>query len=389
MYLQESSSGDYCADTEIEVGVLKKVKIVQQATDLTMIGGTTTEFLAMKNSMLNEKYELVPMVLPKVHKKVNLQDILFYYKFLKKERPDIVQIRGAAVDGLNAQIAAKLVPGTKVLLCVHGMFSELVYISRIKRMIHRYIIEPIIFMLSDGISSVYCAGNTRQQLKIAKKKLLPHVYNRIPDYSSYDSEKLRNQIRNELGFSNSEVVGVFCGRFTREKGLSYLLDAFVDMESTWPLGFKCLLLGDGDYLNEFKTVIECKGLSEYVVCVGAKKNVHEYLLASDFMIMPSLHENHSISLLEAISAKLPCVSTDVGGNKEIIHDGIEGVLVPPADSAALKSAIIAMIQNVSLREKFRTNIINTQYSEFTNGAVDDQLDKIYQLMLGNGDLSIK
>lgn len=361
----------------------KKPVIVQQATDLSAIGGTTSEFNALKESSLSEKYEIVPMVLPKVHKKISLQDIQFYYDFLKKTRPDIVQIRGAAVDGLNAQIAARMVPGTKILVCVHGMFSELVYMSPIKRMMHEHIVEPIIFHMCDGISCVYKKGDERHQLKKYKSKLLPYVYNRMPCIEDIPSED-KAALRRELRIPAEAVVGVYCGRFNKEKGLSYLLDAFQLMKEVWPENLHLLMIGDGDYRKEFSERCADIGISEKVHCIGAKQNVHPYLRISDFFIMPSLHENHSIALLEALAADLPVVSTDVGGNGEIVRDGIEGILIPSADSKKLGDAILKISNDEELRKAFKNNIAKSTYPQFSNASVDAQLDSVYQKMLSKG-----
>lgn len=357
-----------------------KPVIVQQATDLSAIGGITSEFKALETSKLSEKYDIIQMVLPKVHKKVNLQDIRFYYDFLRKVHPDIVQIRGAAVDGLNAQIAARLVRGTKILVCVHGMFSELVYMSPIKRAIHEHIVEPVVFHMCDGISCVYVNGNKRKQLQKYKKKLLPYVYNRMPVIEEITLEE-KIVIRNELGISKDAIVGLYCGRFNKEKGLSYLLEAFQLMRGVWPDRLHVLMLGDGDYLPEFKAQIAESELADRVHCVGAKQNVHPYLRVSDFFIMPSLHENHSIALLEALAAELPVVSTDVGGNSEIVRDGVEGILIPAADSEKLKDAILKMSNDSELRDACRKKIEKNDYHQFSNEYVDKQLDMVYQQML--------
>lgn len=358
----------------------KRPVIVQQATDLSAIGGTTSEFKSLKESALSEKYDIIPMVLPKVHKKINLRDIRFYYAFLKKVRPDIVQIRGAAVDGLNAQIAARMVQGTKILVCVHGMFSELVYISPIKRMIHKHIVEPIIFHMCDGISCVYKKGDNRPQLKKYKSKLLPYVYNRMLRIENI-SPNDRLRIRRELNIPEEAVVGVYCGRFNREKGLSYLVEAFKMMKTSWPEKLHILLVGDGDYLKEFREECSEIGLTDKIHCLGAKENVHPYLRISDFFVMPSLHENHSIALLEALAADLPIVSTDVGGNGEIVRDGIEGILVPKADSEMLRFALLRMSEEDELRASFKKNIAESSYIQFSNACVDEQLDSVYQKML--------
>lgn len=359
---------------------MRRIRVVQQGTDLTATGGLTSELKSLSNSSLNEKYEMIPMILPKMHRMVNWPDFIFYYRFLKRTKPDIVQIRGAQIDGLNAQLAARLVPGVKILLCVHGMFSELVYMNPIKKYIHTNIIEPIIFHMCDGISCVYRKGEERKQIVKYRKKLLPFVYNRMPEHIILTTEQ-KKTIRRHYGIPEEAVVGVFCGRITIEKGLSYLLKAFVEMKDRWPDLFHALIVGDGAYLDEFKSGINENGLSDYVHCIGALKDVKPVLGASDFFIMPSLHENHSIALLEALAADLPCIATDVGGNGEIIHDGIEGMLCKPFSSSELESCIYKIVMDKDRRIQYSKNIMGNEYYLFSNEAVDRQLDNVYQILL--------
>lgn len=359
---------------------LNKPIIVQQATDLSVVGGITSEFKALEQSSLKEKYDIIPMVLPKVHKKVNFQDIHFYYEFLSRVRPDIVHIRGAAIDGLNAQIAARMVKGTKILVCIHGMFSELVYMSWAKKIIHEYIVEPIIFSMCDGISCVYKNGNNRPQLKRFQNKILPYVYNRMPVIDTISNEEWK-RIRTKYGIPLNATLGLYCGRFNREKGLGYLLESFRLMKNQWPSNLYILLLGDGDYLREFKQKCIIYKIDSKVICIGAIKNVHPFLRISDFFIMPSLHENHSIALLEAIAAELPTIATNVGGNPEIIRNGVEGILIPEANSEILKNAILKIYNNTLERDYYKSQIINNKYKQFSKNNVDAQLDKVYQIML--------
>ena len=56
---------------------MKRIKVVQQGTDLNAIGGLTSEFKNLQSSSLNEKYEMIPMVLPKLHRMVNWKDFKF------------------------------------------------------------------------------------------------------------------------------------------------------------------------------------------------------------------------------------------------------------------------------------------------------------------------
>ena len=87
---------------------MDKIKVAQQVLNPHGIGGVTAEYKLLQHSSLQRKYEFVPIILQTPHKGVNFKDIRFYLSKFKDCKPDIIHIRGAAPDGLNAVIAAKI-----------------------------------------------------------------------------------------------------------------------------------------------------------------------------------------------------------------------------------------------------------------------------------------
>lgn len=347
----------------------QKIKIVQQVLDPSGSGGVSTEYRALQQSRLTQDYEFVPMVLVRPHNGVNIRDIWFYYSFLRKACPDIVHIRGAAPDGLNAVIAAKLAGKGKVLVSVHGMYSDLVYISPIKKWISYHIIERLIFCLADGISCVCKAANDRKRFDPYRKKMLPYVYNRMPDYSMYHRNTIREQIRKELQIEENTAVGVYVGRVTKEKGLDHLKSALERISDDIAM----LIVGDGEYLNEFKTISR-----KNIFFLGDQRKIYRYLFAGDFFVQPSLHENHSIALLEAAAAGLPVIATDVGGNEEIIRNAVNGIIIDAGNTEALVQSIRKLAEDCEFRNNLRKNIKEMKFRQFQNDFVDGQLHKVYQ-----------
>lgn len=362
---------------------MTKIKVMQQVLNPAGLGGVSSEFRALKESKLGHDFEFIPLILEDSHSGLSFRDIAFYYKKIKAEKPDIVQIRGAAVDGLNAEIAAKLACKTKVLLCVHGMYSDFVYYNPIKRLVARYLVEPLCFSLADGISCVYKTCENRKRFRFYRKKIVPFVYNRMPHYTTSDVLKSRRIIRQQYSIPENATVGIFCGRITKEKGLTYLADALLELADSWDDMLHILVIGDGNYMKEFQDAVKSKrSLEKHVHFTGIQKDVAPMLGASDFFIMPSLHENHSIALLEALAMKLPCIATDVGGNKEIVKNQKFGIIIPPYNVKEIKGAIKSMCDKEQ-REFWVKNITEYQFVEFSNEHVDEQLRAAYMCVLKN------
>lgn len=115
---------------------MRRARVVQQYVMTASDGGLKTEYEALSSrKALSDYYEFVPVVLNNCHCGISLSDIRFYRNAIREADPDIVHIRGAGMESLNAVLGAKLSGRGKVLVTVHGMFSDLVYYSPIKRWI--------------------------------------------------------------------------------------------------------------------------------------------------------------------------------------------------------------------------------------------------------------
>lgn len=353
-----------------------KVRVLHQVLDPSGAGGVSAEFRALKNSKLSEKYDFEAMILNDFHAGINFHDILFYYKHIKKYKPDIVHVRGAAIDGLNAIIAARLYGKCKVLTTVHGMYSDLVYISPFKRWVSKNIVERAIFMLSHGISCVCKKATERKYFDAYRDKMLPYVYNRIPHYDIGLKNDCRKLIRSQFGISINDLVCVFVGRMTREKGLLTLEKMFAT--HAFPDNIVFLFVGDGDYKKQFEE--NCKTYKARIIFAGMQKDVEQYYLASDMFLQPSLHENHSISLLEACAAGIPSIATDCGGNNEIVYNACTGRIVHVDCPNEIYEAIVEFC-NISVLNQYSKNIKEMDYSQFSDEECDKALDLVYNQIL--------
>jgi glycosyltransferase involved in cell wall biosynthesis len=85
------------------------------------------------------------------------------------------------------------------------------------------------------------------------------------------------------------------------------------------------------------------GLQKVVHFLGTRHDVPELLAASDLLVLPSISEGLSMTLIEGSAAGLPLVASDVGGNNELVEHGINGLLVPVSNPDALANALITII----------------------------------------------
>ncbi|SDQ87972.1 sugar transferase, PEP-CTERM/EpsH1 system associated [Pseudoxanthomonas sp. CF385] len=153
----------------------------------------------------------------------------------------------------------------------------------------------------------------------------------------------RQALATELGWpAGSRIIGTV-GRLQPVKDHALLLRAFAKVRMQVPEAVLAVV-GDGPLRAALETQAEQAGISDAVRFMGDRHDVPRLLTGMDVFALSSASEGYSIALLEACAAGLPIVATDVGGNREIVRDGVNGRLVPAADVAALATALIALLR---------------------------------------------
>jgi glycosyltransferase involved in cell wall biosynthesis len=145
------------------------------------------------------------------------------------------------------------------------------------------------------------------------------------------------EVRAELGIGEAFMI-LSTGRLAEQKGLEYLIRAAKRLREDLPTA-RIVLAGDGPLREQLSKLVSDLGLGDLVTLVGHRSDVGDLLVAADLVVFPSLWEGLSISLLEAMAAGKPVVTTTIGSNREVTNDGETAVLVPPKDPGALAAAI--------------------------------------------------
>ena len=121
--------------------------------------------------------------------------------------------------------------------------------------------------------------------------------------------------------------------------MDLLVDALALLAPQAPTGWRCVIAGSGPLEDELRARVSACGLAHVVTFLGFVQDVAPVLQASDIYVSASEKEGLPLSLIEGMACGLPCVVTDIEGHREIITDGVNGLLVPPASEGALARAI--------------------------------------------------
>ena len=142
-----------------------------------------------------------------------------------------------------------------------------------------------------------------------------------------------------------------------------------------------MLTGDGPCRAELETCIETLRVRDRVRLLGDRRDVPDILAALDVFVLPSIAEGISNTILEAMASGLPVVATRVGGNPELVEDGITGSLVPAADTAALATAIGVYLESGHVREVHGKNSRQRAVDRFSLRRMCDDYARMYGELL--------
>lgn len=140
-------------------------------------------------------------------------------------------------------------------------------------------------------------------------------------------------------------LAVYTGRLEKSKQLKHLVAAWRPIVGRWP-NANLWLAGQGPDRPALARQIESLNLTGRVTLVGTFDEVDELLDAADLFVSPSPQAAPSASLLEAMAAGLPVVAVDTPGNRNLIDDGREGLLVSAADAVGLSAVLSAAIDRI-------------------------------------------
>ncbi len=158
-----------------------------------------------------------------------------------------------------------------------------------------------------------------------------------------DIEKI---IKNDLGLSHPTIISA--GRLVPWKGFEKLINVISELKEKIP-SIKLIIIGDGPQKQNLEKIIVDKKLSQNVSLLPAmsKENLFEYIHSSDIFVLNTGYEGFSHQILEVLALGVPIITTNIGGNPEIIKNEENGILVDYDDVEQIKSAINKILNDRS------------------------------------------
>jgi glycosyltransferase involved in cell wall biosynthesis len=208
------------------------------------------------------------------------------------------------------------------------------------------------------------------------------VYSGI-DLTQVDAASPASDAVPSLNLPPDGPIIVTLANVRRVKGIDVLLNVVARVSQRWP-GARFLVLGeilDSAYFSELQRLAAELRICDHVIFTGKCSRVFGVLKTADVFCLPSRSEGFSNALIEAMACSLPCVATDVGGNREAILDGVTGFLTPSEDADALAERIDQLLSDRLLATSIGRAARKRVEERFTTDAMIRRLTFLYDSLL--------
>jgi glycosyltransferase involved in cell wall biosynthesis len=315
-----------------------------------------------------------------VHLPLLAADTLTLYRLMKRERFDVIHTH-LSFPGIAGRLAARAA-GAR---CVLHMFHTITAHDYARPATRRFLLA--VERAMGRITHHSIAGSHAIREKLIDRKIVPA--DRITtihygvDFSRFDALPDRAAMRHELGLPPDAPVVLTACRLEPQKGIGYLQEAFRRVCAQIPEAI-LLVAGTGPLEEPMRAFAARHGLATNFRFLGWRDDVPRLLAAVDVLALASLWEAFGLVFAEAGLAHVPVAATRVEGIPEVVHDGETGLLVSPADAAALADAILRLLRDRALAARMAAAAHTHIRANFSADRMVDRHVELYHQLLAAG-----
>lgn len=323
-----------------------------QRTRIKVLRKTGLYFLSAIRALVNSLYAL------------KLASIML------RERVDLVHINNGT-HNLEANLVSLFFVKSRIIH-IHGVGQ----MGAVEKLFLKVV--PKVIVISEFVkSSMAEAGIPEAQMQTIVNPVLPDA---VPNGA-------RDRVCKKYHLDiDALIFGIF-GRVVEWKGQLEFLRATEHILKAVPQA-RALIIGDasdGDdhYLRELHQFVAERGIAEKVIFTGYVADVAELYAAMDVVVHTSIEpEPFGLVITEAMAYGVPVVASTLGAPREIIHDGVDGYLVHPADTDKLASTVIDLLTNDELRKRMGMLAKQEVTTRYDAHAFARSFEKVYLEVLG-------
>jgi polysaccharide deacetylase family protein (PEP-CTERM system associated) len=326
---------------------------------------------------LAEEWNLDVRIAPHLKRNLSpLADILAYIEILREIRTgryDVVHTHGSKARVLG-RMAGSVCPSVRVVETAHGwpFYDTMPAFLR-----ELYVLLEKIGMHKSDVSVVVSPRDARKAAR--------HGIHSVEDYRvirsgvSYEafieSRGSGTRAREALGLNPGTPVVGSVMRFCSEKAPAIFIEVASKVLEKRP-DVTFVMVGNGPLFAETRELVASLGLEDRFIFTGDRNDVHLILPAFDVFLITSRTEGLPRTLLESLAARIPVVSTDVGGVGELLKEERNGILCPEGDSGSLADGVLRILSEPDLTTRLLERV-DEDLEPFSAQRMVEDLYRLY------------
>ncbi|WP_271393622.1 glycosyltransferase family 4 protein [Aequorivita sinensis] len=322
----------------------------------------------------------------------DLKAVYKLYKYLKKEKPAIVHTHTPKA-GIVGMFASWLAGVPNRLHTVAGLplmeasGNKRTLLDFVEKLTYKFATK--VYPNSKGLFDFIVSQNLTKhgKLKIIGQGSSNGINTQHFNPSLFEST--RNTLRKELNILPDSMVYIFVGRLVGDKGINELITAFQSLNASYTIPTSRLLLvgpleAELDPLKE--ETLKAIENNPNIISVGFQNDVRPYLAAADVLTFPSYREGFPNVVMQAGAMGLPSIVSDINGCNEIIIPNVNGIIIPPKNTKALKEAMVLMQNDTVLFQHLKNNARELIVSRYERQEVWEALLEEYESLVNNNKI---
>jgi len=210
------------------------------------------------------------------------------------------------------------------------------------------------------------------------------IYNGVPlkNFQAVNGDgQVRRTAQRELSIDDAEFAIVQVARLNSLKDHATAIRTLKRLRDD-QVPAKLILVGDGEERAALEQLVADQTVENDVVFLGARSDIPRLLASADAFLLSSISEGIPLTLIEAMGAGVPIVSTDVGGIPEVIEHGVSGLLASAGDTETLATHLKSLWQNPEQRSQLAENGCKRAVERFSLEQMHRQYVDVYEQVLG-------
>lgn len=288
------------------------------------------------------------LVMPDTEKRFDIGMIMQFRRLFRSLRPALINFHfGRACS--NGLMAARLAGIDATVWTKHSFYEK----GPFYRSVPQYKILTSMILLQGLMAKkvIAVSDGIRKELlqyHIPESKIA-HIYLGI-NLDRFGGSSSLSSLPQDLGIGKETRVVSCISQARPEKGLEYLICALPIVAEKYP-NIRVLLVGGGPLTESLRVMARKLGVENSIVFCGVRNDVERIISSSEYLVLPSLSEAQGLVILESFACGRAVIASKVGGIPEIVEEGINGLLVPPKDAAALAERMIRLLHDDELRRR--------------------------------------